>query len=255
MQTRQGHGVDALRAVQLFLLENEASLGGVARSGARQRLDAVLAQLEVQATDQASGALEQQMATQLSHVRRDELVRLHMAAIVAAARLEARRIPELAALRMPRGNLSVARLAAEAMGMASMASKHEAVFLAAGLPPNFVEELREAAQGMTDARGFHLYRRASVGGATTGIRVALTTGRRLVALLDKLIRRDARHDSALLMSWEAVKQTHRIGRRAPRAMLGSGASMRVLASPEMQRLLAPVERESHDHATHGDAAE
>jgi hypothetical protein len=237
MQTRQGYTLEALRAVQQFLADHAAQLPTVVATGASRRLDELIGRLAEHATEQVANTIEGRMATQAYHTLRRALVREHMAAIIAVARLEAPTITAVQPLRLPHGNVATARLAAEAFGLAQVVEPYSALFVAAGLPEGFVEELREAAQAMATARNEHQGRRGRVVGATTGIRTSLTTGRRLVAVLDVLVRRTARDDQALLTEWETVKHVHRIGRRGAALVLAPPANVPALASPEAPRML------------------
>lgn len=237
MQTKQGHELTSLLGVQAFLADRVEQLPEAANSGARRKLDEIIAQLSADATNQAGGTLAAQGETQHQHALRHALVRFHIAPLVCIARAELAHTPEIEPFRMPRGLPPVPKLAAAAYGMAEAAARHASVFIAAGLPDDFAEQLTGAADALMESLSKRTQHRGTVRGATTGIRNRLVAGRRIVRVLDAFVRRTAHDDLALLAGWDSVKRVPRVGgRRAHGALPVEAEPPRVAAAAS--RLLA-----------------
>ena len=73
-----------------------------------------------------------------------------MAPIARIAKVRLPDTPELAALRMPRGRPTILGLAAHAEGMAAAAAPFTDVFVAAGLPADFIVQLHTAVDAMLE---------------------------------------------------------------------------------------------------------
>ena len=145
MQTKQGNRLQSLRSVQAFLDEYAGRLAGVVRTGARQRLDDAVTELSTHASEQTGSSLASQGATQKQRTLRAALLRDHMAPISRIAKSDLPQTPEIEPLRMPRGRPTHERLAAAALGMAKAATPFTGVFVAAGLPADFITQLESAA--------------------------------------------------------------------------------------------------------------
>jgi hypothetical protein len=231
MMTDQGTQLQKLRTVQAFLDEHADLLPGVADSGARRMLTEVIAELSACAANQSLSVLAMQGATQKQYALRDLLLRAHMTPVARIARASLSTAPELDVLRMPRGHPTVPKLAAAATAMAIAAKKHASVFIAAGLPDDFAEQLIEAADALLDSvteRANHNGRRR---GATTGLKSTLAKGKQLVAVLDSFVIRDVRENPALLAQWDGVRQLGRLSGRAPLRALATPTQMHAIAAP------------------------
>jgi hypothetical protein len=148
MQTTQGNMLQSLRTVQAFLEENAPRLTDVVSTGARHRLDAAIAELSVHVSDQTGSALASQGATLKQHTLRRALLRDHMVPISRVARSDLPQTPEIEPLKMPRGRPTAEKLSAAAFGMAKAATPFAGVFIAAGLPADFVARLDAAADAL-----------------------------------------------------------------------------------------------------------
>ena len=213
MQTSQGSILLSLRAVQTFLNENAAALGNVPNTGVRKRLDDLVAELNGHSSDQTGNDLASQGATLVKENLRTQVLRDHMAPIARIAKVDLPDTPEIVPLRMPRGNPTVARLAAAADGMAKAAAKHADVFIAAGLPIDFVAQLNGAVKQMLDTVSERSQSRGRVRSATTGIKETLTAGRKIVHVIDALVRTTLKGNTILLSAWDGVKRVQLNGLR------------------------------------------
>jgi hypothetical protein len=211
----QGQILRSLHAVANFITQHSERLPTVSRSGACQRLTNTIEHLENLVGAQSGGALSAMGLTRTQRRLRRSLIRDHMAPIATIARLELPTTPELTPLKMPRGDPSVARLTAHALGMAQAAEPFAGTFIALGRSPAFVQELQDAATALTNAITKRATTRASSAGATAGLEDSLRTGRRLVHVLDSLIQSELQDDSPLLQNWNTIKRVERrTGQRA-----------------------------------------
>jgi hypothetical protein len=222
MKSIQADRLASLRAAQQFLAGHVERLPQVAESGARRRLDAIMADLGEFVADQAGSTIEAQGATRRLHAMRRVLVQDHMAPIASIARAELGSTPELVAFRLPRGTPSVPKLAAAAKGMAEAATPHAAVFVQAGLPHDFIARLAAAADAVIEAETRREQCRGRVSGATTGIGHRLAAGRRVVDVLDNFVRTATRDDPGLLADWRSVRAVRARTGRPSRRSAGDG---------------------------------
>lgn len=231
MQIKQGNAFETLRGAAVFLDQHASHLPEVIGTGAHRRLEAIIEGLSAHVTDQEANTLEARMATRTLEARRQSLLHGHMKPIVAIARLDLAKAPEGAAFRMPRAVLPVEQLAAAAHGMAAAARPHAALFIEAGLPDDFIEQLDLAADLLVQAKQTRTLCQATVRGATKGIGSALSDGRRVLAVLDSLVQRAAPADPALLTGWSAAAQL---------PQLAASPASRPLAFESRQSLGAPA---------------
>ena len=210
MQTAQGNMLDSLRNVKTFLDDHATLLAGVVKTGTRNSLLEAIANLAAHQDTQAGSNLAAKGSTQVQHALRQTLLKDHMSVISRIARASLPNTPAIEPLRMPRGKPSLSKLASDAYGMASAAEAHTDVFVAAGLPDDFVTQLRSAADAMIGAGTDRSASRGRRGGATKGLKSQLTAGRRIVGVLDAMVKTALRHDPALLANWNIVKRVARV---------------------------------------------
>jgi hypothetical protein len=220
MEAYQSSQLQSLRAVEEFLTANADRLGTVVSSGARRQLTETLAALDAHAAEQAGSTFVSRGTTQRNRVLRRALVRDHMAPIVRMARTQLLPLPDGNIFQAPRPGWSVERLHAAAHGMATATAPHRAEFVRGGLDEDFVEALTSAADALVEAVNDRVQARGQVSGATRGLRTLLSSGRKLVDLLDALVVRALADDPALVANWRHVK---RIRRRASTARDDAGA--------------------------------
>jgi len=209
MRTRQGSTLQSLRAVQGFLDANAGELGAVANAGARKRLDGLIEALSTHAATQTGSNLAAQGATRKQYALRAILLHDHMAPIARIARVDLATSPEIEPLRMPRGNPATERLAAAAYGMAKAAAPHADVFIAAGLSDDFVEQLIAATDALLASLDERMQNRGLRAGATKGLEIRLSEGRKIVHVLDALVKTALKRNPVLLANWNIVKRVQR----------------------------------------------
>lgn len=217
MQLTDAYRLTTLRHAHQFLVDHADQLPGVAETGACRRLDAVVADLCTIVAEQATATLQARGATQRLHVLWRRLFEDHLAPITSIARAELAGTPELASFRLPPRSTPVERLAGVAHGMAQAAAPHARVFVAAGLPHDFLDRLRAAADALVEARQERDMFRAQLRGKTIGIRLRLAEGRRIINVLDTFVRSLTRDHPGLHAAWLAVRAVPGLpGRRRSR---------------------------------------
>ena len=221
MKTSQGSNVISLRAVDAFIERNSASLGGVPTSGARVKLTANIARLTNHASDQTGSFIESKSSTLGKGSLRRALLRDHMAPIASIARAELPLTPEVAPLRMPRGRPTSAKLAAAAEGMAKAAAPYASVFIDNGMPADFIARINAAAEALNNSLADHTDIRAKRRTATAGVKATITSGRKLVNILDKYVKSALKDNPVLLEGWNNVKRVDRSGQRVTSAPTGT----------------------------------
>lgn len=213
MQTKQGNMLQSLRNVEDFLDANATQLAGVVQSDVRQRLTDAITSLESHVSAQTEGTFGSKGATQKHKALRRALIRDHMIPIARIAAADLPDTPELRSLRLPASGVSVQRLAAAAHGMADAAQKYADTFTRATLPADFAAQLAAAADAMIASIGDRTKNLLVRRGATEGLKNTLAGGRRIVGVLDALVRSKLQDQPSLLAAWESAKRvTQRPGR-------------------------------------------
>jgi hypothetical protein len=211
VKTTQATALESLRAVELFLETHADRLGDVLTTGAYRRLTDTITALDAHAAEQTAGMFGSQVATRKKHSLRQALLRDHMLKIARIAKADLPSVPELHPLRMPRRRLSTARLAAAAAGMADLARPHADVFIAAGMPKDFLDQFVAAIDAMTDTIVERTNIRGRRAGATLGLKEQLSAGRRIVHVLDAFVQSQMKDDPSLIRNWNATKRVQRRG--------------------------------------------
>jgi hypothetical protein len=248
MQTIQGNRLQSLRTVQRFLDDHAEKLPSVTQNGARRRFDAALADASEYAAEQGRSEIATKQATLTHRACRRALARDHIQPIVRIARAEFGRTPELEPFQVPRGNPSAEKLNQAAYAIASAAEPYADVFVAAGMPHDFVQRLTGAADEMLASFDEERRCRGRRVEATKGLKTGLTQARRLVEVLDSFVRIELRSEPALLANWESMK---RVGKVASRRSLSAAqdvefeilpaASMRLISNGADAILAGQVE--------------
>jgi hypothetical protein len=205
--------LESLLIVQAFLNDNADKLAGIAKTGARQKLDDVIAELSIHAADQQGHNLAAQGATKQTRALRLELLHDHMAPIARIARADLPPTPQIEPLKMPKGKPTVARLAKIADGMAQAAGPFTDAFVSAGLPPDFVARLNGATEALLASVVARARNRGMRKGATTGLKQRLSAARKVVHVLDAFVKTALKDNPTLLADWNSVKRVRRNANR------------------------------------------
>lgn len=217
MQTQQGITLETLRAIQLFLDKHAERLGDVQKSGSRRQLDQAVLDLANLATSQATNATASSGVEKAKQLR-TRLIEQHMLPIARIAAVDLPRTPELGKLVVPRGSPTPERLVQAAHTMRKIATPFAQIFIDAGMPPDFLAELDDAAEAFAK---FSAQRKGSVGvgkAATKGIRDTISRGSRVITALDGLMRKaldpHAPEDKLIRTEWLSVKKVRKAASRS-----------------------------------------
>jgi hypothetical protein len=137
-----------------------------------------------------------------------------MAPISRIARSDLPQTAVIQPLRMPQGKPTVEKLSMLATGMAQAAIPFSAVFIAAGLPTDFIARLEAAAAAMESSVDDREQSRGRRNGATKGLKSKLAAGRKIVHILDAFVNTALKDDLPLLAHWDAIKRVQLVGRSA-----------------------------------------
>lgn len=215
MRTDQGSMFNSLGNAKTFLDEHADTLGNVISTRVYRDLDECIAELSGHASTQngqsraAKSAIAQRVALEKA------LVRDHMAPLSRIARLELGTVPALVSFGLPQGRMTPARLAAFAKGMAEAAESHAEVFINAGLPHDFIQKLRDAADAMLAALNAKKQSRGKVRSATSALSTKLSRARKVVNVLDAMVTSSLTGNPDLLAGWKLVKRVQRVGKPSP----------------------------------------
>jgi len=237
MKTTQGNVLFSLRNVQGFLQDNAARLAAVIDNVMTKRLNDAIVTLSGHATDQVQTFIDAKSTTQTQEALRTELIQFHMAPINRIAKLELGSTPELSPFLMPRGKPTIEKLKTYADGMSAAAAKYSATFIAAGLPSDFITQLDDVAAAMVQAQSVRARKGAARQGATTSLQAMLTTARRIVHVLDPLVRKVIGKDPGLLTNWKVAKRVPRTGSPATPAAPAASAAP---AAPVIPAAVVPA---------------
>jgi hypothetical protein len=119
---------------------------------------------------------------------------------------------------MPRGKPTAEKLASYAYGMGAAAAPFTDTFTKAGLAADFVAQLNTAADAVVGVVANRTTSRGKRRGATDGLKARLTEGRKVVHILDALVKSALKNDAPLLGNWNLVK---RVTKSAPGRPAGS----------------------------------
>lgn len=225
MNTRQSDLLLSLKEIQSFLDEHSAKLPGINRSGTRKKLDAAVVELAEAAVIQSGSALAAKSATSKQNILVQQLRDEHMWPIARLAAIELAPLPEISPLAMPKGTQTGERLVADARGMADEAEKFEPTLIEAGLPGDFLEEIRGAADALADWLVMRKQHRAKGGGATEVMTRQVAQARKIIRGLDVCVRKEGKEDTALLGAWKVVKRLRQPGGAAHAASVASAPAL------------------------------
>ena len=98
--------------------------------------------------------------------------------------------------------------------MAKAAPPFSNVFVAAGLPTDFIARLEAAASALLGSLSDRAQSRGKRSGPTKGLKSRLAGGRKIVHILDAFVKSALKDDPALLANWNSVKRVRRCTSRA-----------------------------------------
>lgn len=245
MLYKQNAVLTSLLRAQQFFSNNSSKLSGLNPS-ARKELDDVVDELSSLAVAQEGGKHGSIGETARNHALRLALRQNHLVPIAVMARYKLQSVPEFTALTLPPAKISAENLVASANSIADAATPHAQTFIDAGLSVTFLDDLRLAAQALSDSiveRGNLQGRRL---GATAGLAAAEKRGRAMLRVLDALVLTQIGDDAQLHREWTTARAVQRkpgaSARRQPVTAIGEqpAGPRLVPASAQAPTSLAPL---------------
>jgi hypothetical protein len=173
----------------------------------KKKFDDIVATLTNHSSGQAEGRRLRRAAVSRQPALRKALRDQHLAPIAQIARALLADAPGIEkALRMPAYNLNPLRFIAEANAMRSAAAPYEAQFIEAGRPADFLAQLDAATEAL---RQSILGKARNLGqqvGARAGLASEIKRGRRLVDVLDTIVKAAFLDDADVLAEWRSAKR-------------------------------------------------
>lgn len=206
MQSKQATVLNTLVRVQRFLDVNGDKLDGINQSGYRKILDDVVENLSGHAVNQTSSKHAVSAEAAKGRALRNALRLNHMRPIASVAAAQLRNVPEFVSLRMPPANSRARTLIDWAASMAKAADPYAGTFVGAGLPADFLTQLKAAADAVSATIVNRDSTRAAQRGATAGLNAEASRGRSAVKVLDSLVEPLIAGDISLLSQWNAAKK-------------------------------------------------
>jgi len=199
--------ISRLSQVQAFLDRNARLLQPLNEGTARADLDEIMRAIAQQhAAFSEATTMCQNLTAQLGTLRWQLRIR-HLAPIAAVARAKAQHAPTDATVRLPRKTARDATLAAAATAAVAAVAKDRKMYLRAGLPEDFVEQLVAATDAFKAARDAAASLRIDSVSATMRIVDLVRRGNTLVRLFDALViaRASRDHNPRLGAEWHSVR--------------------------------------------------
>jgi transposase-like protein len=208
MDTRTQYTLASLVRVDTLLDEHAADLPDVAKSVARQELRELVERMREHGVVQRDRTIQARGQTQSQRVSKDRLRRRYMAPIVRIARLRLRDEPGFADLKLPDTRLEGTSLVDAARAMVTAASRYSEVFIANGLPSDFVEKMTELVNTLQQTMIERDTHRLAVRSRTVAAQSDRAQARRTLTMLNTLVRADV-ESPALLAKWDAARRVNR----------------------------------------------
>ncbi|MCE9603217.1 MAG: hypothetical protein K8S21_13520 [Gemmatimonadetes bacterium] len=228
MNARQNQVMDAFVRVQAFLDAHPAT-GTLTYGNARETLDEVLVRVRAFAGAQYEGRDGSRIALRRQEDWAAQLVEDFMRPIVTIARAQIGASSEVGlpdGLRLPKLPMGPTKLLARCDAMLAAARRYEAVFVAHGMPADFLVRFAAARNNLHRAVGARATQVVTHVTARTQLRAELVRGRRAVDRLDAIVRSSFRLEPALVNAWRMAKRVQLV----PGARAGSGVGVGTAAA-------------------------
>jgi hypothetical protein len=230
VQLKQSGILQGLKDMQKFLDERAAELPGLGETGMRKKLDDITADLTSLAATQTSSGLASMSLTMKINALTKDLIDHHMSHVARIAAVELPPGPELVPLGMPKKYVAGERLVARARGMATQAVKFESTFITAGLPKDFIKQLRDAADTLSALFSDRKQNVADRGAATKLLVTNIQEVRKVVKVLDGFVKTTAKDNPRLLVTWKILKRLRQTG-NVPPSILPDGSQPIAATTP------------------------
>ena len=208
METRQRQVIEVCQRVYAFLDEHPAT-GTLSYGSARAMLDDVMAKVRSLASTEYRGRELSRAETRRQAEQLQVLVDQHIRPIVTIARAQIEPGSDVglpAALRMPPLPLNPSKAVTVCDGLLEAARPHEALFVANGLPADFLAQLANARNELERVTGGRTSQVGAHKAARSGLPVQMVRGRRALERLDAIVRASYRRDAGVMAAWRGAKR-------------------------------------------------
>jgi hypothetical protein len=222
MQKKDMQFLAALRTARQFLDAKSAALGTINTSGALKTLDTAIYTIAALAETQERHRIL--VTGQLNDERRlsEKFRRKHLRPIAEIAQAK---LPDevdlLSNLKVPRHTSNSTTLVARGNAMGDAVAPFTQTFLDAGLPTDFVAQLKAAAEQLAKAVSNKGNLRSGRRGATDGITKEVRKARKAVRVIDAMVKAQLQANEPLVTEW----------RDAVRVIRGGSARLKQVPSP------------------------
>jgi hypothetical protein len=231
MLSETSTALSTLHAVQAFMTTHADALGNLNTSASRQDLDSIESTLSNQALAQVSSRNGGTATQTRLRVAKNSLLVKYLRPMSAVAQAKLSQSPDFAELKLPKSTRSAQQLVTAAGAMGDAASKQADTFIAAGMAPTFLADLKSAVNDVIAAEASKSNTKSSRMGATSALKVNTSQARRVVKQLDALIEPQLANDPALLVKWKATKRFSSAGTAVSVATTDSAQSTAAQAEP------------------------
>ena len=235
METRQRQVVEAFQRVRTFLDEHPAT-GTLSYTSALAMLDDVIEKVRSLASMEYRGREVSRAETRRQAEQLRVLVDEHIRPIVTIARAQIESQSDVglpAGLRMPSLPLNPSKAVTVCDGMLEAARPHEVLFVANGLPADFLAQFANARNELERLTGGRATQVGAHKAARSGLPVQMVRGRRAVERVDAIVRASYRRDPGVLGAWRSAKRVQKtpggVGTRVPEAEMVPEVPMQVAA--------------------------
>ena len=235
METRQRQVVEAFQRVRTFLDEHPAK-GTLSYTSALAMLDDVIEKVRSLASMEYRGREVSRAETRRQAEQLQVLVDEHIRPIVTIARAQIESQSDVglpAGLRMPSLPLNPSKAVTVCDGMLEAARPHEVLFVANGLPADFLAQFANARNELERLTGGRATQVGAHKAARSGLPVQMVRGRRAVERVDAIVRASYRRDPGVLGAWRSAKRVQKtpggVGTRVPEAEMVPEVPMQVAA--------------------------
>src|ERR1039457_5097087 len=201
MKKSQQATLGRFKRIQDFLDLHAAELIDVNRSHARVLFDEAITELDGCAAAQATASVRARSHTALRTELREDLIVSHLHPIVTIVRACLSHLPVLGSLQMPRKCASDWDLLLDARRTSDAIGANRYVFLAEGLPDDFVEQLIETADELSELLKARDQSRFEAIASTERIRRSIAEGLERLRLLNALVLLRIRGNEELAAGW------------------------------------------------------
>ncbi len=203
--------LSSFQRVQEFLTQNTLADAPAGMGAQAAELGDVIARLTSESVGQEAGSRFVRVHAESQRTLREALLKEHMQPVSRVAREVFGATGMDKAFHMPRLVKANQPVLAAAGAMAEAAEKSKEVFLTHGLGPDFIEQLKSAAQALDTARNARAESARRRVTATAAVQDQLKRGRRAVRLLLAILAPRLAKDPELNAAWESAKRARSSG--------------------------------------------